>query len=317
MKFELFVGIDIGKEEFFAALSRGNDEKPSVDSFKNNPEGIQKFLGWIKRLNIPEERILVCMENTGAYLEKLVTSLDKVGVFSWIVNATVIKNSQVNINRLKNDKADAEKILYFSIIHQIRAKRYVPKIGMQQELSDLALVRRQLISERQKFMNFSESNKDKAQPSEYSEEIYSDLIGKLSEKIQKVEARIQELIKKEPDLNQQYNILISIPGLGPVNAVSLILITEGFKKIEDWKKMASMIGSAPFEFSSGTSVRKKTKTSKKGNRKYKAILYMGLLAQISPGRKLHPIYDHSLSKDGAYLFCSINDHRSGATFGLG
>ena len=85
-----------------------------------------------------------------------------------------------------------------------------------------------------------------------------------------------ELITTTPEYNRQYQLLKSIPGIGPVSAERFLFVTECFTKFKTWKQLACYIGSAPFEHQSGTSVKKKPRTSKKRHKSFKADLFEGM-----------------------------------------
>ncbi|MEQ9440970.1 MAG: IS110 family transposase [Cyclobacteriaceae bacterium] len=79
-------------------------------------------------------------------------------------------------------------------------------------------------------------------------------------------------------------MLCSIPGIGFVTAVALILATNNFTAFVDSRKFASYCGVAPFEHTSGSSIRGKTKTSHLANKQIKALLSNGAATAIQPPR---------------------------------
>ncbi|RYF73562.1 MAG: IS110 family transposase, partial [Cytophagaceae bacterium] len=70
-----------------------------------------------------------------------------------------------------------------------------------------------------------------------------------------VEKAIKQLITDDPTLKALFELVTSIPGVGQVVATELILASDEFKAINDPKKLACHAGVAPFEHSSGSSVR--------------------------------------------------------------
>jgi transposase len=65
-----------------------------------------------------------------------------------------------------------------------------------------------------------------------------------------------------------------------VTAINLIVHTNGFKIMNDARKLACFCGVAPFEYSSGTSVRRKTKVHSMANKKIKSNLHMASMAAV-------------------------------------
>lgn len=75
--------------------------------------------------------------------------------------------------------------------------------------------------------------------------------------IDKITAEMQALA--ELHYSDMLKKLESIPGLGKKTAMMLVVITGGFKKFDDYRKLSSYFGLCPRIFESGTSVRGKQK----------------------------------------------------------
>ncbi|MDA3614815.1 transposase, partial [Polluticaenibacter yanchengensis] len=80
--------------------------------------------------------------------------------------------------------------------------------------------------------------------------------------IEKIEVEIMSIINSDEVLKRNYEILLSIKGVGPVNAMMTLAYTENFSAFKTAREYASYVGVAPFEHSSGTSIKGKTRTSK-------------------------------------------------------
>lgn len=78
-----------------------------------------------------------------------------------------------------------------------------------------------------------------------------------------------------------YQLLTSIKGIGPINAIVLLCVTDNFHRFSDPRKFACYCGVAPFEHSSGTSIRGKTRTSPLANREVKVYLTKAAITAIS------------------------------------
>jgi transposase len=66
------------------------------------------------------------------------------------------------------------------------------------------------------------------------------------------------IIKSNPKLKQQYDLIVSIKGIGDQTALFMIVTTNAFNRFASWRKFASYCGIAPFPNSSGTSIRGRT-----------------------------------------------------------
>jgi transposase len=98
--------------------------------------------------------------------------------------------------------------------------------------------------------------------------------------IEKVETEIVALINSDIELQTNYNLLTSIPGIGFVNAVATLIYTENFTKFTDPRKYASLCGVAPFENSSGTPLKGKPHVSFYSHKNLKSYLSMGARSSV-------------------------------------
>jgi transposase len=73
---------------------------------------------------------------------------------------------------------------------------------------------------------------------------------------------------------RQYELLMSIKGIGPRIATMMIVLTEGFLRFTEAKKFSSFIGLSSFIRQSGTSLSTSSIT-KMGQSRLRHLLYMG------------------------------------------
>ena len=101
--------------------------------------------------------------------------------------------------------------------------------------------------------------------------VHEKMIKELTKQIEKIESKIDNIIKSNSKLNKQYELINSIKGVGPQTALFMIAYTNGFTRFETWRKFASYCGIAPFPNSSGTSLKGRTKVSGLANKKIKYV----------------------------------------------
>jgi len=100
-----------------------------------------------------------------------------------------------------------------------------------------------------------------------------------------------------------YQVLISIPCIGPVTAWHLLFITDCFEKFDNWRALACFIGSAPFPKRSGTSVKFKDRVSKKAYRPLKADLNQGIVSVCTrPGQPFYIYYQAMIKQNKPHLY---------------
>lgn len=75
--------------------------------------------------------------------------------------------------------------------------------------------------------------------------------------VEEIEKEMENIIKNEPDLKRNYDLLLSVKGVGTVNAIAMIIHTNNFESFENARKYACYVGVAPFGSTSGTSIKGK------------------------------------------------------------
>jgi transposase len=105
------------------------------------------------------------------------------------------------------------------------------------------------------------------------------LIG-LKETSKRISQDIKKLISLDPNLRKQVSLLLTIPGIGLITALYLIVFTNEFTRFKEGRKLACYIGVAPFEHSSGISVKGKSRIHKIANKTLKRLFHMGALSVI-------------------------------------
>jgi transposase len=292
MKNYLFhVGIDISKLKLDVVLVKA-DSINSVEHFvvDNTQKGVKSIVDLLLKRKIDLETTLFCCENTGVYTFPLSAYLSEKKCNYWIVPAIEIKRSK-GISRGKNDKIDAKDIALYSI-------RNIDKLSLssiaEKEIQQLKL----LYTEREKVVKslllFGSSKENEAFT---TKEIYKTValvnaktIKALKTSLKIIESKMKEIIKNDSDLNQQMNLIKSVPGVGEQTAIYLIIATKGFKAFNSSRKFACYAGVAPFEFSSGSSVRGRTKVNHMADKKMKSLLQMCALSAIKYDPQLKEYY---------------------------
>ena len=110
-----FVGIDVSKETFDAALIINlNKQDIRHQQFSNDEKGCKAFQQWIReQTQSADNTTAICMEHTGIYNWALVEFLSKTEMIVWLEMALQIKMS-LAIQRGKTDKLDAIRIAIFA-----------------------------------------------------------------------------------------------------------------------------------------------------------------------------------------------------------
>ena len=84
---------------------------------------------------------------------------------------------------------------------------------------------------------------------------------------------MQEHIDQNPDLKEKQELLISIPGIGKKTATLILGELPSIDRFQHVGQVVAYAGLSPQQHSSGSSVRKKTRLTKIGNRNLKTALF--------------------------------------------
>ena len=108
-------------------------------------------------------------------------------------------------------------------------------------------------------------------------------------------------MKSDSNLNQQVKIATSVTGIGPIIAANMIITTNEFRDITEAKKFSCYSGVAPFEHSSGTSIKRKSRVSHLANKKMKSLLHLGARSAVLASPELKLFYQRKIAEGKAPL----------------
>lgn len=304
------VGIDVSKATLdFCLIDSLNPTKSILENkISNNSKGINELFTMITKFNIDLKDVFFCFENTGIYSLPIFSSLYDLDYDFWEITALDIKYSK-GISRGKTDKIDAKSIAQYGVsnFHKYRKKAFPIK-----DIQKLKL----LSTERDKVLkSISILEKTKENKGFYSKEVYNEvkkinqkIIRQLQLTIKNIELKMLEIVAKNEELSKQKELIESIPGIGSQTALYLIITTQGFSKFSNWRKMACYSGIAPFEYSSGTSIKHKTRVNHIADKKMKSMLHMCALSAIRHNSELK-FYFKRKQEEGKNKMLIINNVR--------
>lgn len=290
-KYLCYVGIDVSKLKLDVTFVTDPSQKRTVHFIvTNNRSGIQQILKRTEKLKINYENVLISFEDTGVYSLPLACFLSEKQLDYWMVPAIEIKRSK-GIFRGKTDKSDSKDIAFYALTHLHKLKLCrIP----EKEIMKLKL----LFTEREKLMKaikLLQSTQESVGyiPSEVMKsvlKINATAIKQLQRSLKKIEIEMQQIIKENDYLQQQYDLINSIPGVGSQTAIYLMIVTKGFQSFDNWRQMACYAGVAPFEYSSGSSIRGRTKVNHLADKKLKSLLNLCALNAKKHDHQLKEYY---------------------------
>ena len=295
MNKKFFIGIDVSKPYFDATLMAVVDhvkQPMQAARFDNTPEGIKQFAKWLKQHGATMgPNSLVVMENTGIYHRLIWAFCSSKKLPLHIGNSAHIKWS-FGIARGKNDRIDSARLCSYAFREADSLRATEPLDSSLLHLKDLISGRSRLLGQATALtVSIRElGGVNQAPHQNIIERSMRSAIDGIRKSIQSLEKEIRKTIKANRGFQRNYDLLVSIPGIGPVTAVYLIGCTANFAGRPSGKQLACYAGVAPFENSSGISIRGKTRVHRMANKELKKLLHLGALSVIQHDREFSMYY---------------------------
>lgn len=270
------LGIDVSKDTLDVVLLR--EGTSAYASFTNNAVGFTKLIRWL--ISRDSGQVHACLEATGQYGDGIAEYLYQAGHAVSVVNPVRIKRyGDSKLHRNKTDKADAALIAEFCLKEKPALWTPLPAYlkqlrQMVRRLEDLQANYRQ------------ESNRLSSGVTDaWVVDDITDHLKELSNRIKALKKAIFKVVADTPELKEQFDLLLTIPGIGKLTAARLLAEMGDIACFEDAPQLAAYAGLNPKGFRSGSSVHKKTRISKEGRALLRHILYMPAIV----ARKHNPI----------------------------
>lgn len=253
--------------------------------------GFQELIKWLLQLGINPCDVMLVMEHTGLYSYQFEKFLHEKGIAFTKVSGLAIKRS-LGLVRGKSDKIDARRIARYAYEKQDCLSADQPVSETLQLLQRLHSTRERLVKTRASYITAVQEEQEACGLKQTDLVITTQLkvIKTLDRQIQKLEEEIHAIVEHEKDINNNYRLLKSLTGVGPVVALATIIKTENFTRFTNPRKFASFCGTAPFEYTSGSSIRGKTKVSSLRDKKMKTLLDLAAKSAIQYDAELREYY---------------------------
>jgi len=280
-----FIGIDISKDTLDVAICK--DPAQPIDQFfkvDNSIQGISNLITKCKKLN---HNLWFCFEHTGNYGLLLMCQFQSENMIYSVVPALEIKQSQ-GIVRGKSDVIDAKRIAVYAATHSHKLKPFQLPGENLLKIKSLLTYRSQLVGMSRQLQNSYKSHLLTNKSVDVSL-ILKDIeqnIDQLKGKIKHLETEVVELITKDPEMKSNFIKACTVKGIGFIIAAYMLVYTNNFTAFDNPRKFNCYAGLAPFEYTSGTSISGKTKTSRLRNKTMKILLFNGANTAAN--------YDHEL-----------------------
>lgn len=295
MHFSYFVGVDISKSTLDAAIYPAKDKKMDFLHFENSTKGLCTMLTWLKQRGIKVSEMVVCAEHTGVFTNPLIAFAHKKGIALSLNSPLDIKRS-MGIARGKNDAVDAARIADYAHSRKDKLRLYEMPSDTVMKLQYLLTERRQYMRQRTALLNLHSAMSQYETTNARNR--HESAITHIERLVKKVEEQMIAIISDDMEVKRNYDLVSSVKGIGLINAINTIVYTNNFKSFETPRQYACYIGVAPFDHSSGTSVRGKTQVSKICRTQQKAELSMAARCAIVHDPGLKRYYQRKMKEKG-------------------
>lgn len=232
----IVVGIDVSKDRLDVHVHPTNE----AFAVPRTAEGIEEMIGKLRPL-APQA---VAVEATGGFETVVAASLGAASLPVIVINPAQVRDFAKALGqRAKTDAIDAEVIARFlaATKPEIRA---LPDAATRL-LADLIARRRQIVE-----MLKAERQREKRLTAPRLKKSIARLIKALEKELASLDTDIADQVKRSPAWREKENLLVSVPGVGPVIARTLIAELPELGRV-DRKEIAALAGLAPYTRQSG------------------------------------------------------------------
>lgn len=257
---------------------------------ENTQQGYKQLIEWLNKQKINLSTVMIVMEHTGLYSFGLEAFLHQQQIMFVKVNALAIKRS-LGLVRGKTDQIDAARIAAYGYE---KREQLIPDRLVDDNLKRLQMLystRERLVKHRaalicaiKEYRHIGILEKDLILQSQLK------IVKELDKQIERLENETESIIENQETLQQNFRLLTSIKGVGKVLALASIIKTNNFTRFDTARKFACFCGTAPFEHSSGTSIKGRTRVSHLADKKMKTLLDLSAKSAIQHDKELKEYY---------------------------
>lgn len=295
------LGLDVSEAQLAVCFSQLDSQQQVVvkSSRKvgNTPQGWKAMLAWAGRFRkLPDVPFLIVMEATGVYYESCAYYCKEQGHGVSVVLPNRSKHYARSLNvKSKNDDVDARTLA------QMGLERALP---LWQGMSPIMLTLKRLSRERTaiqegrtRLLNQLHAHEHSHLPHKPTLRRLRQHLALLDKQVVTIEKEIAQTCGQDAELKQKVDNVCTIKGIGLLTAVAVIAEANGFELIQNKAQLVSYAGYDVVENQSGTSIKGKTRISKKGNSHIRRALYFPALTAAHHEPKLEALYQRIQQKN--------------------
>ena len=261
------IGVDVSKQELVTFDGKTERIFP-------NERSIPEFRRFVKKT----VDAFIVFEPTSTYSRRLETFCRMQKILCCQLNPRVVPHlRQVGRGRSKTDSSDAELLYRYGIERGHNEASELSHDPLSESIQARLACFRVAQKARVAYQGLREAlENDPATPRTLLTELTTEIAAlKIREERYLVAAQCN--VDEDEETGRQLAALLSIPGIGPITALTLLALFRKYPGATR-SQIVALAGLDPIQFQSGTSVHGKTRISKRGNREVRKRLYQATLS---------------------------------------
>ncbi|MFZ5392153.1 MAG: IS110 family transposase [Patescibacteria group bacterium] len=292
MNFTKTIGIDVAKDKLDICLL-GDRQKTKNLQVANNQQGIHKM---VEKLNFYQvnDDIPIVIEATGGYHYGIMFNLMEKGYRVCLINPLLTKKySHGSIRKTKTDKIDAQLLAEIGLKEELRPTTETSTDVLNKSKGRL------LISYQQKLRainNQLATVNNQAVQDKFTVRI----LKKTKKDLQNDIKTIKQAIKETGSTGSPTD---KIKGVSEVNWQIIVNELGNIERFNNRRQIVAFAGLDPSIRESGSSVRGKSKISKRGSKTLRCVLYQSAWGVFMHNTKFKEFYNRKKKEGKHYFTC--------------
>jgi transposase len=297
--FKQSLGLDVSKDSVSVCFAQEEDGRKfrilSTHKFACSASGFAHLDTWIKRYWKTDVVLSVLMEATGVYYESVAYFLREK---AYRVSVALPNKTKAYAKSLgyksKTDSIDARMLAQMALERQMA--EWTPPGKNMLTIKRLCRERVELIAQKTAASNRLHAKDHSHTPESSSRIRAKKLLEFLQKQIADVEAAIKQAVYADAQIREKVELVCTIKGVAIITAATIIGETNGFALVKNKAQLVSYAGYDVVENESGTSLKGKTRISKKGNPFIRRALHFPALTALKHNPSLKSLYDRVVDR---------------------
>ena len=289
------IGMDIGKSSIAVHIP---DHHLDLE-MENTTASLKTLYSKLRKLYKKElEKVVWVFESTGSYSSLIRRFCAQKGIAVFMPNPQQARGfAKAIAQRNKSDRIDA-RVLAQSIVIAKETEIKVPVIdSVVEEFKEIIGYYRLIVKQQNQLKNHREALRAKGA----SRSLITTLdrqIRSLAKEQEALKTSMHKIVRSDPKLSEKLEAIASIQGVGTLTALVLLHLFLRYPNANQ-RQIVSLAGLDPVLRESGTSVRKRSRISKAGDKIYRAALFMPAMVAIRHNERLKTYYQR-LKENGKH-----------------